>query len=175
MAHQHLHTSTLLQFTPVTGFEAIGELVGVIQRLGVSRSLEDIQVIVRRAARRLTGADGATFVLRDGDACFYADEDAIAPLWKGQRFPIESCVSGWAMQHREVVVIPDIYTDSRVPHDAYRPTFVKSMCMVPIRALDPVGAIGTSGRFRTTSARPRSCSCEHSPTRRQPPSSRCDS
>ncbi|MDA0172167.1 hypothetical protein OJ998_23900 [Solirubrobacter taibaiensis] len=41
-----------------------------------ARSLPEIQTIVRIGARRLTGADGATFVLRDGDKCFYADEDA---------------------------------------------------------------------------------------------------
>lgn len=117
--------------------------MSVIQRLALSRSLEDIQATVRTAARRLAGADGATFVLRDGEYCFYVDEDAISPLWKGQRFPIDACVSGWTMKHREAVVIPDIYTDARVPHDAYRPTFVRSMCMVPIRTLDPVGAIGT--------------------------------
>ena len=53
------------------------------------RSVADVQAVVRVAARRLTGADGATFVLRDGDSCYYADEDAISPLWKGQRFPID--------------------------------------------------------------------------------------
>jgi hypothetical protein len=137
-----LHEDPAIAIARLTGFDAIGELVGVIQRLAIARSLEDVQEIVRTAARRLTGADGATFVLRDGGFCFYADEDAIEPLWKGQRFPLESCVSGWAMQHREAVWIPDIYADSRVPHDAYRPTFVKSMCMVPIRTLDPIGAIG---------------------------------
>jgi putative nucleotidyltransferase with HDIG domain len=130
------------QFVPLTGFAAAGELVGAVQRLSLARSLEDIQSVVRSAARRLTGADGATFVLRDVGYCFYADEDAIEPLWKGQRFPLDACVSGWAMTHREAAIIPDIYTDSRVPHEAYRPTFVKSMCMVPIRTSDPVGAIG---------------------------------
>jgi len=30
---------------------------------------------------------------------FYADEDAIGPLWKGQRFPMDHCISGWAMVH----------------------------------------------------------------------------
>jgi hypothetical protein len=82
------------------------------------------------------------FVLRDGDRCHYADEDAIAPLWKGQRFPLEACISGWSMLNRQPVVIEDIYADNRIPHDAYRPTFVKSLVMVPIRALDPIGAIG---------------------------------
>jgi signal transduction histidine kinase len=39
-------------------------------------------------------------------------------------------------------VIEDIYADSRIPVDAYRSTFVKSLAMVPIRASDPIGAIG---------------------------------
>jgi hypothetical protein len=118
------------------------ELVEAIQRLSLARDLGEVQEVVRHAARVLTGADGATFILRDGDHCFYADEDAIAPLWKGQRFPMDMCISGWVMCHRASVVIEDIYADDRIPHDAYRPTFVKSLAVVPIRTLDPIGAIG---------------------------------
>jgi diguanylate cyclase (GGDEF)-like protein len=117
-------------------------LLQAVQELSLARTLDDIQKIVRTAARELTGCDGATFVLRDNGKCYYADEDAIAPLWKGSRFPMEICISGWAMLNREAAVIPDIYLDSRIPHAAYRPTFVKSLVMVPIRKLDPVGAIG---------------------------------
>jgi len=97
---------------------------------------------VRRAARDLSGADGVTFVLREGDLVHYADEEAIGPLWKGHRFPASACISGWAILHRQSVVIEDIYADPRIPADAYRPTFVKSLAMVPIRTEDPVGAIG---------------------------------
>ena len=121
---------------------AMERLVEVVQRLSMARDLPGVMDIVRRAARELTGADGATFVLRDGDRCFYADEDAIEPLWKGQRFPMSACISGWAMLHREAVAVPDVYADARIPIDAYRPTFVKSLAMVPIRTLEPVGAIG---------------------------------
>jgi signal transduction histidine kinase len=117
-------------------------LVQGVQELSMARDLPAIMAIVRRAARELTGADGATFVLRDGDTCYYADEDAIAPLWKGRRFPIQQCISGWAMLHREPVVLEDIYADPRIPADAYRQTFVKSLVMVPIRRIKPVGAIG---------------------------------
>ncbi|HEU4726735.1 MAG TPA: GAF domain-containing sensor histidine kinase [Kofleriaceae bacterium] len=122
---------------------AAERLVAVVQELSLARDLTNVMAIVRTAARQLTGADGATFVLRDHTRCYYADEDAIAPLWKGQRFPMEACISGWAMIHREPVAIPDIYDDARVPADAYRPTFVKSLVMVPIRTAAPVGAIGT--------------------------------
>lgn len=121
---------------------AQSRLVAAVQELSLVRSLGAIQEIVRRAARELAGADGATFVLRDGDKCHYADEDAISPLWKGQRFPMSACISGWAMRNARSVMIPDVYLDSRIPADAYRPTFVKSLAMVPIRLESPVGAIG---------------------------------
>jgi GAF domain-containing protein len=116
-------------------------LVDVVQELSLVRTLDAVMQIVRGAARRLTGADGATFVLRDGDQCHYAEEDAIAPLWKGRRFPLASCISCWVMLNREAAVIPDIYADPRIPA-AYRPTFVNSLVMVPIRTIAPLGAIG---------------------------------
>jgi signal transduction histidine kinase/CheY-like chemotaxis protein len=118
-------------------------LVQVIQDLSRARSVEEIAAMVRVTARTLTGADGATFILKDGDECHYLDEDAIGPLWKGKRFPAASCVSGWCMEHREVAAIADIYEDPRIPQDLYRPTFVKSLVIVPIRSSDPIGAIGT--------------------------------
>jgi GAF domain-containing protein len=132
--------------------QRLDHLVHVIQKLSMVRDMETLSALVRHAARELTGADGATFVLRDGDQCHYRDEDAIGPLWKGQRFPMSACVSGWVMQHREPVMIEDIYADPRVPQDAYRPTFVHSLVMVPIRTLDPIGAIGNywAGRHRST-------------------------
>jgi signal transduction histidine kinase len=122
--------------------QSVQLLMQAVCDLSLARDLETVQKIVRRTARLLNGADGATFVLRDGDKCFYADEDAIEPLWKGQRFPMASCVSGWAMFNHKPAVIDDIYADERVPVDAYRPTFVKSMVMVPIRTAHPIGAIG---------------------------------
>jgi signal transduction histidine kinase len=127
---------------PRPGPSRAEELVRVVQEVSAARTLERIQEIVRSAARRLTGADGATIVLRDGDQCHYADEDAIAPLWKGKRFPMRTCVSGWAMIHRQGVVIPDVYQDERIPITVYRATFVRSLAMMPIRTADPLGAIG---------------------------------
>lgn len=122
--------------------ESLQELVSTAQKLSLARTLDEVMRIVRATARKLTHADGATFILRDGDLCHYADEDAIGPLWKGQRFPMSACISGWAMLHRAPAIIEDIYVDPRIPIDAYRPTFVKSLLMVPIRSMDPIGAIG---------------------------------
>lgn len=130
----------------VINTQNLKRLVDAVKELSLARNLDTVMTIVRRTARELTGADGATFVLRDrignAEACFYADEDAISPLWKGSRFPIQTCISGWAMLNSRPAVIEDIYMDARVPHEAYRPTFVKSLAMVPIRTSDPIGAIG---------------------------------
>jgi signal transduction histidine kinase/CheY-like chemotaxis protein len=46
------------------------------------------------------------------------------------------------MLNRQQTAVPDIYADPRIPHEAYRPTFVKSLAMTPIRKDDPIGAIG---------------------------------
>jgi signal transduction histidine kinase len=117
-------------------------LIESVQELSRLQDLDGIIAVVRTRARELTGADGVTFVLREGDQVFYADENAIAPLWKGRRFPADACISGWTMIHRRRAAIEDIYADPRIPIAAYQPTFVKSLLMVPIRQDDPVGAIG---------------------------------
>ena len=118
-------------------------LVDTVQKLSMATNIEAVMQIVKGIARELTKADGATFVLREGDLCYYADEEAISPLWKGSRFPMSACISGWVMETGQSVSIPDIFKDSRIPIEAYRPTFVKSLVMVPIRSTSPIGAIGT--------------------------------
>lgn len=117
-------------------------LLDAAASLSAARELADVTAAVRETARALTGAQGVTFVLREGDRVHYVDEDAIAPLWRGQRFPANACISGWAMEHRTAVVIEDVHADPRIPQAAYEPTFVKSLLMVPVRPEEPVAAIG---------------------------------
>lgn len=104
--------------------------------------LDRVRSVLNAAARQLVGADGVTVVLRDGNHCLYLEEDAIAPLWKGRRFPMSACISGWVMLNASPVVIPDVFRDPRIPSAAYSPTFVRSMAMVPIGKDDPIGAVG---------------------------------
>ena len=82
-------------------------LSDAIDQLSKALRFEEVTLIVRKAARELSGADGVTFVVRDGDRCYYADESAIEPLWKGKRFA-SRCISGWVMKNRQAVSIPDI-------------------------------------------------------------------
>jgi len=142
---QALHSSTSSQedeLETASYVWGMQQLVSVVQRLSLARDLHSIIDIVRHAARNLVGADGAAFILRDGENAFYADEDAIDPLWKGRRVALSTCVSGWTMLNRQPAVIKDIYQDARIVQDTYRPTFVKSLVMMPIRTLAPIGAIG---------------------------------
>jgi GAF domain-containing protein len=122
--------------------EAQALLDEATDRLARVRSKAEVAVIVRSLARALAGADGATVVLRRGDRVAYVDEDAIGPLWKGQDFPIEACISGWAITHRQTVVIDNVYDDERIPVIAYKPTFVNSLAMAPVRPFDPIAALG---------------------------------
>jgi signal transduction histidine kinase len=133
--------------TGALGEEVLHRLLRAVRDLAACRDVDAVARVVRSAARQLVDADGATFVLRNGGSCWYVAEDAVAPLWTGQRFPLETCVSGWAMLNEQQAVIPDIYLDPRVPHDAYRPTFVKSLVMTPVRSGGGIGGIAAIGTY----------------------------
>jgi hypothetical protein len=81
--------------------------------------------------------------------CHYVEEDAIGPLWKGQRFPLSACISGWSMLNGQTAVITDVFNDPRIPYDAYLPTFVKSLIMTPVgdKHVAAMGAYWKEKRF----------------------------
>src|SRR5512138_3423475 len=95
--------------------DPVEPLVDALRAVASARDLPSVMGAVRRHARRLASADGATFVLREGTMVHYADEDAIAPLCKGRRFPMQACISGLAVLRKETIVIEDIRADPRVP------------------------------------------------------------
>ena len=117
-------------------------LVSAIQRLAGAHTQEDVIETLRTTARNVAGADGICIVLRDNGKCHYIEEEAISPLWKGGKFPLETCISGWAMMNNKTVVIPDVFADDRIPHAIYRQTFVKSLVMTPIGSDEPIAALG---------------------------------
>lgn len=117
-------------------------LVSAIKNLSTAHDLEEIRDSMATAARKLADAEGATIVFRQGDCCYYANEDAVSPLWRGQKFPLEKCITGWAMLNKEQAVIKDIYKDDRIPHEAYKSTFVNSLAVFPVNQKEPKAAIG---------------------------------
>jgi two-component sensor histidine kinase len=118
------------------------DLLSAVEALARAGSSEEVADIVRKTARRLIGSDGIALVIRDGDACHYIEEDAIGPLWKGNKFPMSECISGWVMQNGRTAAIADVFKDGRIPYYLYHKTFVRSLVMAPAGSEHPIGALG---------------------------------
>jgi hypothetical protein len=124
------------------GFEQRKLLTEAMARLSRAGSIEELVTVLRECARTIARCDGVTVIRRSGNRVAYIAEDAMTPLWAGSDFPIENCISGLAIVEARPIHIPDIYRDDRVPVDAYRPTFVRSMSMYPIGLMGPSMAMG---------------------------------
>ncbi|WP_143177775.1 GAF domain-containing sensor histidine kinase [Cystobacter ferrugineus] len=122
--------------------EDVLSLLEATQLLARIREFREVAQRTCSAAKRLSAADGVTFVLSEGENVYYAEEEAPACLWRGRRFPASECISGWAIRHHQPVAIRDIYADSRIPLAAYRPTFVRSLAILPLGHESPVGSLG---------------------------------
>jgi signal transduction histidine kinase len=116
-------------------------LSGVARFLLGERDVESIAGLACRLARQVTGASGAALALREGSEVHFIEEDGPAPLFKGQRFPLDASAAGWSILNRQPAVVENIFADVRVRPAAFEPTFARSALVAPIRALDPVGAI----------------------------------
>lgn len=117
-------------------------LLKASERLVTARTIAEVVEVLRDTARNTVGAEGIAVVLKEGDRCAYVAEDSVSPLWQGESFPQEKCISGWAMRHRRTVFIRDVRLDERIPQEAYARTFVRSLVMVPIGTPKPVAALG---------------------------------
>lgn len=118
------------------------QLFLAVHELTAATRAVEVLDILRRAALTLTDARGIAVVARAGDLCHYLADDAESPLWPDQRFPMETCISGWSMLNGAPAVIADIYADDRIPHEVYRATFVRSLIMTPIGEGRPYAAFG---------------------------------
>jgi len=137
----------------IASLGAMELLVQVVQELSITRDLPTIFAIARRAARELTGADVAAIVLRDGELCYFADEDGVAMPWRDRRFALERCFPGHAIRDRAAMFVEDVARDERAADDPYR-SAVTSLAIAPMRRLDPRGPRGAIGAYW---ARPHRC------------------
>jgi len=117
-------------------------LLATIEDLKKADTMAGVVDIVRASARAIADADGITIVRRIGARVHYIAEDAIGPLWTGQDFPMEQCVSGLAMLTHAPILISDIMLDPRVPQHLYLQTFVRSMAMFPVGIGEPIASVG---------------------------------
>ncbi|KPB35300.1 Two-component sensor histidine kinase [Pseudomonas syringae pv. maculicola] len=124
------------------GDDRLSHVLSASERLTCAASVEEVVAVLRDTARAAVGAEGIAVVIENEGRCSYVAEDAVSPLWQGQSFLIDHCVSGWTMRHGETVAIRDVWLDPRIPQDAYAPTFVRSLVMVPIGRPVPFSALG---------------------------------
>jgi PAS domain S-box-containing protein len=122
--------------------DRLSHVLNASERLVMARSVDEVVAVLRDTARAAVGAEGIAVVIENDGRCAYVAEDAVSPLWQGQSFPADHCISGWVMHQGETVAIRDVRLDPRVPQDAYAPTFVRSLVMVPIGRPVPVAALG---------------------------------
>ncbi|MFN4096616.1 MAG: GAF domain-containing protein [Sphingomonas sp.] len=102
--------------------------------------------ILARNARSIAGSEGITIVRMEGDQVHYVDENAITPMWKGRSFLAKRCVTGIAILTGQILQIPDIRADPRVPLDLYAALYVASLAVFPIGEVAAIGVYwGTTG------------------------------
>lgn len=121
-----------------SGFD---EVLTVLSDVSHIKVYDDITATLKTASKRLLHCDACSIIMRAGDDCHYIDEDSEQPLWKGMKFPLDHCITGWAIKHGSTVVIPDIYDDARVPADLYRHTPIQSLMVAPLKNQNVQGAI----------------------------------
>lgn len=108
-------------------------LLEVIQQLAQSRDIAAAQSVVKTAACRLLGADGAIFVLKKNEA--YCRERQVTGKAESKYGPdpVDSCIGGWCMEHNQAAIIENIadskYTFCRQDEQAR----IGGVAMVPMR------------------------------------------
>ncbi|MCA9670548.1 MAG: PAS domain S-box protein [Myxococcales bacterium] len=124
----HLYNEHLLQVT------------AVLQQLAVTRDVDDIAAIVSAALRDVSDADGATFVLRDGEMADYAHVVVGDESRRGGRKPLDASLSGHVILTKRPLVIEDMA--SAPPPRCEEGGAVKSLVIAPVRVEAPIGAVG---------------------------------
>ncbi len=118
----------------ITNSRTNEHLMDIMDGLFLAREVNTVVAAVRKAVQDYMGADSATFNL--------CERKVITPMWRGREFPVDSYLTALVMITRQPAIIEDIRTDDRIPGDVRRPSFVKSLIMLPIRPCSPIGVIG---------------------------------
>jgi signal transduction histidine kinase len=121
---------------------AFDRLLDALRRLSLAPDLPKLAAGACRAARQVTAATGASFIVREGSVCHCIEEDSPVPLLKGRKVPLERGIAGWVVSRAETAIIDDMGHDERVDHDVYGDTYVRSLAMAPVGSPDALGAIG---------------------------------
>jgi signal transduction histidine kinase/DNA-binding response OmpR family regulator len=121
---------------------AFDRLLEALRSLSLAPDLPKLATAACRAARQVTAATGASFILREGSICHCVEEDSPVPLLRGRKVPVARGIAGWVVSRGETAVIDDIGHDERVDQDVYADSYVRSLAMAPVGGPDALGAIG---------------------------------
>lgn len=128
------------------GSRAGGEFAASLRRLARAAAIDKLAALAVELARTAASAEGAAFVIPEDDLCHYLDEAGELPGWKGQKFPICSCMAGWAIQNRQMLIVPDVERDGRVPRALYETAGIGSMVILPMNLFPRGGALAAYWR-----------------------------
>lgn len=92
-----------------------------------------VMSLVTERAVLLTSGDGAAIELLEGDDMVYRATSGIAWAQLGLRLKANSSLSGYCVQHDEVVNCPDVERDARVDQAACRKIGLRSMIVIPLK------------------------------------------
>jgi diguanylate cyclase (GGDEF)-like protein len=136
-----------LQITKNSDLDSFLDVISDITHVD---NFQDFQKFLKKAAIQLTASDATSLILRQGEHCFYLDEESSTPLWKGMSFPLSNCISGWSILNSETVAIKNIFRDKRVPAKLYSDKNIQSLLVVPIENNNVIGAISVYWRDEHT-------------------------
>jgi len=91
-----------------------------------------VMALACRAACSLIGANGASFILRDGPFFHHAERSGIAPAWQGVRFAPDEAPAGKVLAEGAPCFIPDSHADENAT--LYRPAGIGSLMIIPLPA-----------------------------------------
>lgn len=88
---------------------------------------------ILESTARITGADGASLEVADGDEIVYEAATGIAAPFVGLRLPLQRSLSGICMTTGKLMRSDDSEADPRVNREACRKIGLRSMLLIPLR------------------------------------------
>ena len=117
--------------------------------LAPDASLDSVMHLICERATVVTGAEGATIEMQEGDELVYRVASGTMAPFSGFRLARDSSLSGLALTTARVLVCEDSENDDRVNREACRRVGARSMVLVPL-----VHGRQVVGVLKVTSSRP---------------------
>ncbi len=103
--------------------------------------LESVMTLACERLQDLSGAEGASILMIEGDELFFRASTGFSSRNIGMRLPQDGTVASWVHRHNRSVIIEDTHTDARAG-ELSRKHGIRSHVIVPLhQGGDPIGSI----------------------------------